>query len=65
MELTETGASSALPAAAIENVISALVTERQHLRTVGAAREILEANRKALVYWHRELADARRRAARA
>lgn len=52
---------AALPAAAIEQVVAALVTEREHLRAVGADRAALDANRQTLAYWHRELASARRR----
>ncbi|HEY2936913.1 MAG TPA: hypothetical protein VGJ25_09945 [Gaiellaceae bacterium] len=61
MEVHEKRAKPGLPAEAIEHVISALVAERQHLRSAGADADVLEANRKALTYWHRELADARRR----
>jgi hypothetical protein len=61
MELRESASKPGLPAVAIEQVISALVTERRHLRNVEADVEVLEANRKALAYWHRELAEARRR----
>lgn len=61
MEIHERQPKPGLPAEAIEHVISALVSERQHLRSAGADVDVLEANRKALAYWHRELADARRR----
>jgi hypothetical protein len=62
MEVHERRSRPGLPAEAIEHVLSALVAERQQLRSAGAEAEVLEANRKALTYWHRELAEARRRA---
>ena len=64
MELHETRATGGggLPPEAIEHVISALVTERQELRRAAVDASVLEANRKALAYWHRELAESRRRA---
>ena len=62
MEVHERRPKRGLPAEAIEHVISALVAERQHLRSAAVDAEVLEANRKALTYWHRELAEARRSA---
>ena len=48
-----------LPAEAIQETVDVLVIERQHLRERQASRELLEVNRRAIVYWQRELALAR------
>jgi hypothetical protein len=37
-----------------------LVVERQRLHEQHSGPEPLEANRRAIVYWQRELAEARR-----
>jgi hypothetical protein len=39
----------------IKTLIERLVSERQRLRLQRAARAELEANRLAIVYWHRRL----------
>jgi hypothetical protein len=48
-----------LPVEAIENTLEVLVIERQRLHEQQSGREPLEANRRAISYWHRELAQAR------
>ncbi len=48
-----------LPADAIQETVNVLVIERQQLRDSHASRELLEANRRAIVYWQHELALAR------
>src|SRR5439155_1448210 len=45
---------------AIEKTLDILVVERQRLREQHSAAEPLEANRRAILYWQRELAEARR-----
>jgi len=37
-----------------------LVMERQQLREAGAGQELLEANRRGILFWQPELAEARR-----
>jgi hypothetical protein len=49
---------------AIERLLNLLVAERQSMRERNAPFEALEVNRKALVHWQRELAEARRLASR-
>jgi len=49
-----------LPVEAIEKTLDILVVERQRLREQHSAAEPLEANRRAILYWQRELAEARR-----
>ena len=49
-----------LPVEAIEKTLDILVVERQRLREQHSAAEALEANRRAILYWQRELAEARR-----
>jgi hypothetical protein len=49
-----------LPVAAIEKTLDSLILERQRLHVQDSSSEALEANRRALIYWYRELADARR-----
>ena len=44
--------------AVAEAIIGRLVRQRQELRRSGAAKETLEANRLAIVYWQRRLANA-------
>jgi hypothetical protein len=50
-----------LPVEAIEKTLEILIIERQRLHEQDANREPLEANRQAILYWQRELAQARRR----
>jgi hypothetical protein len=49
-----------LPVEAIEKTLDVLVVERQRLQEQQSGPEPLEANRRAIVYWQRELAEARR-----
>jgi hypothetical protein len=49
-----------LPVEAIEKTLDVLVVERQRLHEQGSGPEPLEANRRAILYWQRELAEARR-----
>jgi hypothetical protein len=49
-----------LPVEAIEKTLDVLVLERQRLHEQRSGPEPLEANRRAIVYWQRELAEARR-----
>jgi hypothetical protein len=49
-----------LPVEAIEKTLDVLVVERQRLHEQRSGPEPLEANRRAIVYWQRELAEARR-----
>ena len=49
-----------LPVEAIEKTLDVLVVERQRLHKQHSGPEPLEANRRAIVYWQRELAQARR-----
>ena len=49
-----------LPVEAIEKTLDVLVAERQRLHEQRSAPEPLEANRRAILYWQRELAEARR-----
>ena len=49
-----------LPVEAIEKTLDVLVVERQRLHEKHSGPEPLEANRLAIVYWQRELAEARR-----
>jgi hypothetical protein len=51
--------SSALPVEAIEKTLDVLVVERQRLHEQRSGPEPLEANRRAILYWQRELAQAR------
>ena len=44
---------------AIEKTLEILIIERQRLHEQRANREPLEANRRAILYWQRELAQAR------
>jgi hypothetical protein len=48
-----------LPIDAIQKTIDVLVIERQRLHDVRASRHVLEANRRAIGYWQRELGLAR------
>ena len=48
-----------LPVNAVEKTLEALVIERQRLHEHHSAREPLEANRQAILYWQRELVQAR------
>ena len=48
-----------LPVEAIEKTLEALIIERQRLHERQSGREPLEANRRAILYWQRELAQAR------
>jgi hypothetical protein len=49
-----------LPVEAIEKTLDVLVVERQRLHDQHSGPEPLEANRRAILYWQRELAEARR-----
>ena len=49
-----------LPVEAIEKTLDVLIIVRQRLHTQHSGREPLEANRRAIVYWQRELAADRR-----
>jgi hypothetical protein len=49
-----------LPVEAIEKTLDVLVVERQRLHEQQSGPEPLEANRRAILYWQRELAEARR-----
>ena len=51
---------TSLPVEAIEKTLDVLVVERQRLHEHHCGPEPLEANRLAIVYWQRELAEARR-----
>jgi len=51
---------TSLPAEAIEKTLDVLVVERQRFHEQHSGPEPLEANRLAIVYWQRELAEARR-----
>ena len=53
------GRQTLLPARAIQKTVDVLVVERQRLRETEASSELLEANRRAIVYWQHELALAR------
>ncbi len=48
-----------LPVEAIEKTLEVLIIGRQRLRERQSGREPLEANRRAILYWQRELAQAR------
>ena len=49
-----------LPVQAIEKTLDVLIIERQRLHEQHSGGEPLEANRRAIMYWQRELAEARR-----
>ena len=49
-----------LPVEAIEKTLDSLIIERQRLHEHHPGREPLEANRRAIVFWQHELAEARR-----
>ena len=49
-----------LPVGAIEKTLDVLIVERQRLHEQHSGGEPLEANRRAIMYWQRELAEARR-----
>jgi len=49
-----------LPVEAIEKTLDVLVVERQRLHEQHSGPDPLEANRLAIAYWQRELAEARR-----
>ena len=49
-----------LPVGAIEKTLEILIIERQRLHEQQSNREPLETNRRAILYWQRELAQARR-----
>jgi hypothetical protein len=51
---------TSLPVEAIEKTLDVLVVERQRLHEQHSGPKPLEANRLAIVYWQRELAEARR-----
>jgi hypothetical protein len=57
---TGIGRETKLPADAVQKTIDALIIERQDMRLRRASRDVLEANRRAIVYWQRELGYARR-----
>jgi hypothetical protein len=48
-------AHKAITEDAIRGVLDSLVRERQELRRRGVDRNLLEANRRAIVYWQQEL----------
>jgi hypothetical protein len=50
----------AMPDSAPEKTLDVLVVERQRLHEQYSGPEPLKANRRAIVYWQRELAEARR-----
>ena len=52
-----------LPVEAIEKTLDSLIIERQRLHEQHSGIEPLEANRRAVMYWQRELAEARRASA--
>ena len=54
------GRQTRLPVEAIEKTLEILIVERQRLRERRSNREPLEANRRAILDWQRELAQARR-----
>jgi hypothetical protein len=54
------GRQTRLPVEAIEKTLDILVVERQRLHEQRSGPEPLEANRRAISYWQRELAEARR-----
>ena len=49
-----------LPVEAIEKTLDVLIIERQRLHEQHSGGGPLEANRRAVMYWQRELAEARR-----
>ena len=49
-----------VPVEVIEKTLDVLVVERQRLHEQHSGPEPLEANRRAILYWQRELAEARR-----
>jgi hypothetical protein len=49
-----------LPVGAIEKTLDVLIIERQRLHEQDSGGEPLEANRRAIMYWQRELAESRR-----
>jgi hypothetical protein len=51
---------SKLPPEAVERVIDLLVIQRQELKKRHESFELLEANRREIVYWHGRLSEARR-----
>jgi hypothetical protein len=51
---------SKLPPEAVERVIDLLVIQRQQFKERHECVELLEANRREIVYWHRQLVEARR-----
>ena len=57
---TNGGRKTSLPPTAIERTLDLLIMERGYLRERAASTELLEDNRKAICYWQRELAEARR-----
>jgi hypothetical protein len=61
-EAMDGGRQTRLPVEAIENTLDVLVVERQRLHEQHSGPERLEANRRAILYWQRELAETRRKA---
>jgi hypothetical protein len=49
-----------LPVEAIEKTLDILIVERQRLHERQSNRGPLETNRRAILFWQRELAQARR-----
>jgi hypothetical protein len=49
-----------LPVEAIEKTLAGVVVAPQRLHEQHSGPEPLEANRRAILYWQRELAEARR-----
>jgi hypothetical protein len=54
------GRQTRLSVEAIEKTLDVLVVERQRLHEQHSGPEPLEANRRSILYWQRELAEARR-----
>jgi hypothetical protein len=54
------GRQTRLPVEAIEKTLDILVVWRQRLHEQHSGPEPLEVNRRAILYWQRELAEARR-----
>jgi hypothetical protein len=57
---TNGGRKTSLPPLAIERTLDVLIMERGALRERLADSALLEENRKAICFWQRELAEARR-----
>jgi hypothetical protein len=51
---------SKLPPEAVEHIVDLLVIQRQELKERHECFELLEANRREIVYWQGQLVEARR-----